>query len=189
MERELLYAQLKDLSIEKCTYMHKDASIHLRSELIANSGKNLYGVDYHLVLDLAYKVCFFQVSFLSGTSSEEIVGYRLSDHWVIDNLANLTIPKGIVVDVELSGLTMNFILKACDLQIGQSKAIEVLCINPKVLQIDLCKHTYHRIGLSSYLMQTSPMDPWIAIELDANGYIEQVADKYIQIPNKKSNLD
>ncbi|MHC5309270.1 putative glycolipid-binding domain-containing protein [Myroides sp. LJL116] len=182
MEQELLYRLTKDLSIERCHCIQKDTSLHLRSELIANTGKKLYGIDYHLVLDPNYKVCFFQLSYLCGSISKEVVGHRLAEHWVIDNLPNVAIPYTIVIDVDLSCFTKNYILKACDLQIGQSKAIEVLTIEPRDASFFLNKHTYHRTSPTSYLMQVRPNEPWVTIEVDADGFIKKFGDKYVQIP-------
>ncbi|MHC5353841.1 hypothetical protein ACYSNX_06625 [Myroides sp. LJL115] len=95
---------------------------------------------------------FYSTKLLCGAISKEVVGHKLAKHWGIDIQPNVAIPYTIIIAIDLSCFTKNYILKACDLQIGQSKAVEVLTIDPRDAGFYLDKPTYHRTSSASYLM-------------------------------------
>lgn len=171
MERNIVWTGIDNLSIEKCVLIDKGETIHSKGELVGNKNNQVYGAEYQVVVDQKWETRFFDISCKVGHKNYAIHGYKLNNQWIIDEQEHPELHDCLDIDISVTPFTNALPINRLRLEIGESKELAVLYINPIEERFSRVVQRYERLSATTYHYKNLWSDFESTIEVDSEGLV------------------
>lgn len=178
MNKHITWIGGEHLSIEKCHIIEKEQSFHSRGELVGNKNNQVYGLDYQIVVDEQWKTRFFSINSSQGNKSYSVHAHKINNLWVIDDVEYPEFNECLDVNIATTPYTNTLPINRLKLEIGESKEINVLYINPLEERITLVMQRYKRLSDFTYFYENLWNDFKATIIVDEDGIVQEYSGMY-----------
>lgn len=178
MDKHITWIGEDHLSIEKCHVIEKEQSFHSRGEVVGNKNNQVYGVDYQIVVDNNWETRFFSISCSHGHKNYFLHAHKINNVWVIDDVEHPEFNECLDVDIAITPYTNSLPINRLKMEVGESKDIKVLYINPIEERVALVMQRYTRLTENTYHYENLWNDFKATIIVEENGLVTDYPEMY-----------
>ncbi|WP_410881340.1 putative glycolipid-binding domain-containing protein [Myroides sp. DW712] len=171
MEKKVTWLGVDAISVEHFSIIEKEGSFHCKGELVGNKNNRIYGVEYQLVVTSNWETRFFDIRCQEGHRFFQLSGHKLSEQWMIDEQEHPHLKDCLDIDITVTPFTNTLPINRLKLEIGETKTIQVLYINPLEGNFTLVHQEYTKLTPDTYQYKNSWSDFEATIQVDEQGLV------------------
>ena len=159
-------------SRELCTIQKTGTGFQIISHIAGIYQKQIFEADYALDLDPAWNIESGKIDYKFGGGNRQIIFQKESSgNWIIGDMKISLFRDCATIDISLTPFTNTLAINVLDLDIGQSKQINVIYFDILEEKITLKSQKYTCLSATSYKFENIPNDFEAHIEVDHNGLV------------------
>lgn len=169
--KTLLWQGIAFPSLEHFSLQEKEDYYIVASKIIGSHQQKIYSASYRLIINKQWEINEFLIDSEVNAVKNTLTGRKIDTNWEINHTVHPNFKGFQYIDISLTPFTNTLPINNLQLEIGDSKEIDIMYVDMINSDIKPVRQRYTRTDLHEYLYENIVSEFTARIQVDESGLV------------------